>query len=296
MNSEINFSKKSDALKNYLSSAKELSEDERKASDKRRLEDEIKNDVVLLFIKYFPDNRTEERLEKFKKTGRWCNYNEAAITFAQNGGWKDLERHLNNWDLSKSIEEDTIPILDLLSMLKTNDSLVIKNKSGKLKNIILNKGSKQLLERMIIDWLEPRINLISFSSTNNESFKVDDIEFGNNHIVEHLWDQDMSIIKEKLKEWHGNKVSYKVGKEMDYYYSHWDNIIPWSPDQMKNTTERMIFLYCLAIAFKMIPNEIIPDLENGYDRQDLSKKIQYQIERQRKWEKTLEKRTGNFPD
>ena len=257
------------------------------------MEDEIKNDVVLLFIKYFPDESSEKRLLKFQETGRWCNYNEAAKTFAQNGGWADLERYLNNWNLSSSIEEDTIPILDLLSILKTNDSIVVKNKTGNLKNLTLDKGSKKLLEKIITDWLEPRLNIVSSLTTDS---KEHDSEQNGNRKMKDIWICDIQALKDKLNEWHENKISYKEGKEMDYYFSHWEEIIPWTENHKRNTTERMIFLYRLAIAFKMIPKETIPDLENGYDRQELSKKIQYQIERQRKWEKSLEKRNGNFPN
>ena len=277
-----------------------MTEDEKETERKRRLEDEIKNSVVLLFIQEFQDEYTEERLKEWKATGRFSrfrNYNQPAEIFANNGGWRSIDRMLYGWNDSASVEGNTIPIIQLLDILRTSNEITIKSKNGIHKSIDLRGESKKLLEGMILDWLDERLNpalqakkIAPYSVERQEQL----IALSNSPLKDFVWREELAKTKEVLQKWHNEKISFPEGKELDYYYSFWEEIIPWTDNQ--NQTDRMIFLYKLGIAFQLYPQDTSKDLGYYQDRKDLADNIKYKIKRQRNWEKRMGKRNGNFPE
>lgn len=279
---------------------KNMTEEEREDERKRRLEDEIKDSVVLLFIQEFPDERTEERLKEWKGTGyfsRFRNYNESAEAFANNGGWRSIERMIYGWNDSTSIEGETIPIIELLDIIKSSDEINIKSKAGIAKSMNLKGEGKRLLESMIMEWLDKRINpYVQAKNIAPHSIESQErlLALSDSPLKEYVWQEDLLRTKEVLQNWHNEKVAFPEGKELDYYYSLWEKIIPWKENQ--NLTERMIFLYKLGIAFQLYPQDTSKDLDNYVCRKEVADKIKYCIKRQRNWEKKLGKRSGNFPE
>lgn len=278
-----------------------MTKEEREYERKTRLEDQIKDKVVLLFIQDFPDQYTEERLKEWKETGRFSryrNYNEAAMKFADNGGWSCLGNTIYGWHESSTTEGDTIAIIDLLNLLKSNTSLTIKAKQGQAKNLELTGGSLKLLERMVIDWLQPKLDhstsLISMASSKESYERLKRLADNDPDKLNFVWYEELTKTKNKLEEWHKEKVCYEEGKRNDYYYSVWEEIIPWTEDQSQ--TDRMVFLYKLGNAFQLYELDSNLDLSNGQDRKELADRIKYAIKRQRKWEIKMGKRKGNFPE
>lgn len=277
-----------------------MTEEEKEQERKRRLEDEIKDSVVLLFVQNFPDERTEERLKEWKETGRFSrfrNYNEAAEIFANNGGWRSLERMIYGWNDSHTIEGDTIPIIELLDIIKSSTEINIKSKTGISKSINLKGNGMKLLESMIVEWLDNRIN--PYAQVKNiapHSIERQErlLALSDSPMKEYVWQEDLLKTKEVLHNWHNDKITFPEGKELDYYYSLWEEIIPWKESQ--NLTDRMIFLYKLGIAFQLYQPDTNKDLDNYTNRKELTDNIKYKIKRQRKWEKKMGKRTGNFPE
>lgn len=276
-----------------------MTEEEKEEERKRRLEDKIKDSVVLLFVQDFPDEQTEERLKEWKKTGRFSrfrNYNEAAEIFANNDGWRSIERMIYGLNDSQTIEGDTIPVIELLDLIKSSTEISIKSKTGIHKSVNLRGRSKELLERIILDWLDERLNPHIWARKMARSQEQYErlLALSDSPMKEYVWQEDLSKTKEVLQNWHDEKITFPEGKELDYYYSLWEEIIPWKESQ--NKTERMIFLYKLGIAFQLDSMDNSIDLENGNDRKELADKIKYRIKSQRKWEKKMGKRTGNFPE
>lgn len=260
---------------------------------KDKIVDEIKNAVVLLFLQYFPDDHAEERLQWFSKYGRWRNYNESALIFERKGGMSILDDILDRRDESISNEGDTIPLLDLLELIRSSKGIIIKANNGLHKNICLDKRSTSILEGMITEYLDWRVNPYYMARlkaiTYEEKNLIDRFYSGRQKCsVKIDWHEDLSKMKAKLQEWHNEKIRYKKGKDSDYYYSFWESIIPWRDDQ--TITDRMIFLYRLGLAFKLESTDCSVDLNNCYDRKEISDKLKYKIKSQREWESNLEKK------
>lgn len=279
---------------------KSMTEEEKEEERKRRLEDEIKNSVVLLFIQGFPDELTEERLKEWKETGnfsRFRNYNEAAEIFANKGGWRSIERMIYGWNDSTSIEGETIPIIELLDMVKSSKELNIRSKSGIAKSISLKGEGKRILEDMIVEWLDKRLNpYVVAKNIAPKSIERQErlVAISNSPFKGFVWQEELAKTKEVLQNWHNEKISFPEGKELDYYYSLWEEIIPWTKSQ--NQTDRMIFLYKLGIAFQLYQQDTSKNLDYYQDRKDVADNIKYRIKRQRDWEKKMGKRSGNFPE
>lgn len=276
-------------------------EEEMEADKKARLEDQIKDNVVLLFIQAFPDQQTEERLKEWKETGRFSrfrNYNDAAIVFAENGGWRSIGRMIYGWDDSSTLEGDTIAIIDLLNLLYTSTALTVKVKKGQAKNLELTGGNKKLLERIIIEWLKPKLdpstNLLAMAGSKESYEHLKRMAESSPNRLDFVWYEELAKIRSKLEEWHNEKICYEEGKKIDYYYSLWEEIIPWTKDQSQ--TDRMVFLYKLGNAFQLYELDTTLDLNNGQDRKELADRIKYSIKRQRKWEIKMGKRKGNSPN
>lgn len=271
------------------------SEWERKYDADRKKEDQIKDEVVYLFLKYFPDDETEERLKRWEKYGRYRNYNQPAMTFADKGGFKYI--NAEDWFNCATIEQDTIPIMELFSMLTNATEITIKT-SGRVRKTILKNRSQRLLKLMIEEWLEERLNpsksLIRHAQSQEEIESLEALRDSSPNKLDFVWTEEPLRMISKLQEWHNDKICYDEEKhKLRYYYSTWEEIIPWQDTQ--SITERMIFLYRLGIAFQFDKEDTSLDLTNGDTRKELADKIKYQIKAQREWEIKKGKRVGNSP-
>lgn len=248
---------------------------------------QIRNAVILLFLKYFPDEGTEEAIkiwEKNKDFLPWKFYNESAKIFFLNGGGSVFHRMLYGEFDKPSIEQNVIQIVEILKMLKSSNEITLKSNGTKNKNVKLNSWSIDLLKNIITEGLERRIN--PHAKSVYESLHMLDQGKSNNTDIK--WDENLDATISMLINWDKEKIFFRKDKEEDYFYNFWYKIIPWKETQ--NKTDRLIFLYRLGEAFQLY--KISPEINLDYylTRNDILKEISNKIRSQQKWENDMSKK------
>ena len=258
---------------------------------------QIRNAVILLFLKYFPDEGTEEAIkiwEKNKDFLPWKFYNESAKIFFLNGGCSVFHRMLYGEFDKPSIEQNVIQIVEILKMLKSSNEITLKSNGTKNKNVKLNSWSIDLLKNIITEGLERRINPHAKSVYESlhmldQGLYKDWLDWGrksNNTDIK--WDENLDATISMLINWDKEKIFFRKDKEEDYFYNFWYKIIPWKETQ--NKTDRLIFLYRLGEAFQLY--KISPEINLDYYliRNDILKEISNKIRSQQKGENDMSKK------